>query len=190
MKKIILILLAIVLTLPAFAQVGRYKNIRVWYPGYSLKLDTATGELSAVHYDKEQDKTLEEVISKKLSHNHRQIGRYEFRRTNHIGTYQIFDTTGQEIRLIEDVEFVSPTNLIIMYDAEVGKEALMQAVKDYVAELLYDYSIIPGIAIKIPEGKHILEAIDYFNQVQGVTAVERDHIYHLTDPVKPRLDVM
>ena len=93
MKRLILILLAIVLTLPAFAQVGRYKNIRVWYPGYSLKLDTATGELSAVHYDKEQDKTLEEVISKKLSHNHRQIGRYEFRRTNHIGTYQIFDTT-------------------------------------------------------------------------------------------------
>ena len=99
-------------------------------------------------------------------------------------------STGQEIRLIEDVEFVSPTNLIIMYDAEVGKEALMQAVKDYGAELLYDYSIIPGIAIKIPEGKHILEAIDYFNQVQGVTAVERDHIYHLTDPVKPKLEVM
>lgn len=97
---------------------------------------------------------------------------------------------GQEIRLIEDVEFVSPTNLIIMYDSEVGKEALMQAVKDNGAELLYDYSIIPGIAIKIPEGKHILEAIDYFNQVQGVTAVERDHIYHLTDPVKPRLDLM
>ena len=93
MKKILLILLAIVLSLPAFAQVGRYKNIRVWYPGYSLKLDTATGELSAVHYDKELDKTQEEVISKKLSHNQRQIGRYEFRRTNHIGTYQIFDTS-------------------------------------------------------------------------------------------------
>ena len=99
-------------------------------------------------------------------------------------------STGQEIRLIEDVEFVSPTNLIIMYDVEVGKEALLQAVKDYGAELLYDYSIIPGIAIKIPEGKHILEAIDYFNQVKGVTAVERDHIYHLIDPVKPKLEVM
>ena len=42
MKELVLILLAIALTLPAFAQVGRYKNIRVWYPGYSLKLDTAT----------------------------------------------------------------------------------------------------------------------------------------------------
>lgn len=99
-------------------------------------------------------------------------------------------STGQEIRLIEDDEFVSPTNLIIMYDVEVGKEALLQAVKDYGAELLYDYSLIPGIAIKIPEGRHILEAIGYFNQVKGVTAVERDHIYHLIDPVKPKLEVM
>lgn len=93
MKKLVIILLALLLTLPVFAQVGRYKNIRVWYPGYSLKLDTATGELCAVHYDTEQEKTLEEVISKKLSHNQRQIGRYEFRRTSQIGTYQIFDTS-------------------------------------------------------------------------------------------------
>jgi len=93
MKRFVLILLAIALTLPAFAQVGRFKNIRVWYPGYSLKLDTATGELSAIHYDKDLEQTLEEVISKKLSHNQRQIGQYEFRRTRQIGTYQIFDTS-------------------------------------------------------------------------------------------------
>jgi len=62
----------------------------------------------------------------------------------------------QEIRLIEDVEFVSPT------------------------------SLIPGIAIKIPEGTHIIEAIVFFEKVKGVTAVERDNIYHLIEPVKPR----
>ena len=99
-------------------------------------------------------------------------------------------STGQEIRLVEDDESVSPTNLIIMYDAEVGKDALLQAVKDYGAELLYDYRIISGIAIKIPEGKHILEAIAYFSKVKGVTTVERDHIYHLIDPVRPKLEVM
>lgn len=99
-------------------------------------------------------------------------------------------STGQEIRLVEDDESVSPTNLIIMYDAEIGKEALLQAVKDYGAELLYDYRIISGIAIKIPEGKHILEAIAYFSKVKGVIAVERDHIYHLIDPVRPKLEVM
>lgn len=99
-------------------------------------------------------------------------------------------STGQEIRLVEDDESVSPTNLIIMYDAEIGKETLLQAVKDYGAELLYDYRIISGIAIKIPEGKHILEAIAYFSKVKGVTTVERDHIYHLIDPVRPKLEVM
>lgn len=99
-------------------------------------------------------------------------------------------STGQEIRLVEDDGCVSPTNLIIMYDAEVGKDALLQAVKDYGAELLYDYRIISGIAIKIPEGKHILEAIAYFSKVKGVIAVERDHIYHLIDPVRPKLEVM
>ena len=99
-------------------------------------------------------------------------------------------STGQEIRLVEDDESVSPTNLIIMYDAEIGKETLLQAVKDYGAELLYDYRIISGIAIKIPEGKHILEAIAYFSKVKGVIAVERDHIYHLIDPVRPKLEVM
>ncbi|MBR5063905.1 MAG: hypothetical protein IKX05_04225, partial [Bacteroidales bacterium] len=93
MKKIAVILLALVLALPAFAQVGRYKNIKLLYPGYSLKLDTATGELSAIHYDNETEATIEEVISQKLSNNHRQIGRYEFRRTGHVGTYQIFDTS-------------------------------------------------------------------------------------------------
>ena len=92
---------------------------------------------------------------------------------------------------IEDnPEFVSMTNLIIMYDEEIGKEPLLAAIKEYKAEIIYDYSIIPGIAIKIPEGKHILEAIAYFNQVKGVTAVERDHIYHLIDPVRPNLEVM
>jgi hypothetical protein len=96
----------------------------------------------------------------------------------------------QEIRLIEDVEFVSPTNLIIMYDPEIGKEALLSAVKEYGAKLLYDYSLIPGIAIKIPEGTDIIEAIVFFDKVKGVTAVERDHIYHLIEPVKPRLEVM
>lgn len=99
-------------------------------------------------------------------------------------------STGQEIRLVEDDGSVSPTNLIIMYDAEIGKETLLQAVKDYGAELLYDYRIISGIAIRIPEGKHILEAIAYFSKVKGVTTVERDHIYHLIDPVKPKLEVM
>lgn len=96
-------------------------------------------------------------------------------------------STGEEILLKEDDEFVSPTNLIIMYDPEIGKGPLLEAVKSYGAEILYEYSIISGIAIKVPG--NILQAIPFFADVKGVTAVERDHIYHLPTPVKPRLEV-
>lgn len=96
----------------------------------------------------------------------------------------------ESISMEDNPEFVSMTNLIISYDAEIGKEPLLAAVNDYKAEILYDYSIITAIAIKIPEGTDIHDAIAYFKKVRGVTAVERDHIYHLTDPVKPKLEVM
>ena len=97
-------------------------------------------------------------------------------------------STGKEIRLVEDVEYVSPTNLIILYDPETGKGFLMKAVEEYGAKLLYDYNLMPGIAVRIPDGADILEAIAFFDKVKGVTAVERDHIYHLTDPIKPKLE--
>ena len=92
MKRLLILLTVLLVAVSASAQVGRFKNIRVFYPGYSLKLDTSTGELSAVHYDTDQDATLEAVISPKQSRNQHQIGRYEFRRTRQLGTYQIFDT--------------------------------------------------------------------------------------------------
>ena len=91
---------------------------------------------------------------------------------------------------IEDEQDVSPNTLIIMYDTEIGKEPLQTAITEYGAEIIYDYSIIPAIAIRIPDGKDIREAMEYFKKVKGVVSVERDHIYHLTDPVKPRLEVM
>ena len=96
-------------------------------------------------------------------------------------------STGEEILLREDVEFVSPTNLIIMYDPEIGKGPLLSAVQSYGAKIIYEYSIISGIAIKVPG--NIIQAIAFFANVKGVTAVERDHIYHLIEPVKPHLEV-
>lgn len=77
-----------------------------------------------------------------------------------------------------------------MYDAEVGKDPLLAAIKEYQAEIIYDYSIIPGMAIRIPDGANIHVAIAYFKKVEGVVSVERDQIIRLTDPVKPRLEVM
>lgn len=87
-------------------------------------------------------------------------------------------------------EFYAPDRLLIMYDEKIGKEPLLAAIKEYNAEILYDYSIIPGMAIKIPEGADIHEAMAYFKKVKGVVSVERDQIIRLTDPVQPRIEVM
>ena len=80
----------------------------------------------------------------------------------------------------------SPSTLIIMVDTLVGKAPLLQAIKDYGATLKYDYSIIPGVAILIPEGKTLQESIAYFKKVRGVVSVNKDRITRLTDPVKPK----
>ena len=96
----------------------------------------------------------------------------------------------EPVNMADNPEFVSMTNLIISYDTEIGKEPLLAAITEYKAEILYDYSIITAIAIKIPEGTDIHDAIEFFKKVKGVTAVARDHIYRLTDPVKPKLEEM
>lgn len=82
----------------------------------------------------------------------------------------------------------SPSVFIVMYDRETGKEPLLQAIKDYKCEAIYDYSIIPGMAIKKPDGKTLDETMRYFKGIKGVVSVEYDRVYHLDDPVKPKLE--
>ena len=86
-------------------------------------------------------------------------------------------------------EEYSPNTLIIMCDQTVGKDPLYKAIKEYGAEIIYDYSIIYGMAVKIPDGKLIEDAIEYFKTVKGVISVNRDRIMHLVEPVQPRLEL-
>ena len=83
----------------------------------------------------------------------------------------------------------SPNVFLVMYDAEIGKESLLKAIEDYKCEIKYDYGIINGMALKKPDDKTLEETMQYFKKVNGVTHVEYDHVYHLTDPVKPRLEI-
>lgn len=83
----------------------------------------------------------------------------------------------------------SPNVFLVMYDAEIGKAPLLKAVKEYRCEIVYDYGIINGMALKKPENKTLEETMQYFKKVKGVTNVEYDKIYHLTDPVKPKLEI-
>ena len=83
----------------------------------------------------------------------------------------------------------SPNVFLVMYDKEIGKEPLLKAIKEYGVEIIYDYGMINGMALKKPENKTLEETMQHFKQVKGVTNVEYDHIIRLTDPVKPRLEI-
>ena len=101
---------------------------------------------------------------------------------------------GQTHRLVapikEDVFPERSTDVfLLMYDAEIGKEPLLKAIKEYKCEIVYDYGIINGMALKKPEDRTLEEAMQYFKIVKGVTNVEYDHVIRLTDPVKPKLEI-
>lgn len=73
----------------------------------------------------------------------------------------------------------SPHNLIIFYDTQIGAKPLYEAIKQYHAELIYDYQTLKGVAIRIPANKTLEEATTYFEKVNGVLAVNPDQIHSL-----------
>jgi hypothetical protein len=75
-----------------------------------------------------------------------------------------------------------------MYDEKVDNTPLQKAIKAYGCEVIYDYNIINGMALKKPDAKTLEETMQYFKGVKGVLTVEYDHIIRLTDPIKPRLE--
>ena len=89
----------------------------------------------------------------------------------------------------ETIQEHSPNVFLIMYDKEIGKGPLLKAIREYKCELIYDYNIINGVALKKPNDKSLEETMLFFKKVKGVTNVEYDHVYHLTDPIKPRLEI-
>ncbi len=99
-----------------------------------------------------------------------------------------FPVIGHPIRK-GDIQEHSPNVFLLMYDAEIGKEPVLKAIRDYKCEIVYDYNITPGMAIKKPDDKTLEETMRYFKSVKGVLTVEYDHIIRLTDPVRPRLEM-
>ena len=75
----------------------------------------------------------------------------------------------------------SPNTLIIFYDETVGKDDLLNAIEKYNAAILYEYSNIKAVAIRIDDESKIDEAIDYFSNVNGVLQVLRDQIHEIDD---------
>jgi hypothetical protein len=69
--------------------------------------------------------------------------------------------------------------LIVFYDPETGSEPLLQAVKDYGAEVGYQYQNLNGISILLAQEQDIEAAQQHFRNVRGVLSVSRDRIMHL-----------
>jgi len=82
----------------------------------------------------------------------------------------------------------SPEVFLVMYDEKVGKEPLLKAIKTYGCEVKYDYNIITGMALRKPKDKTLEETMALFRAVKGVVSVDYDHVYRLTDPIRPRLE--
>lgn len=65
-------------------------------------------------------------------------------------------------------------NLIIYYSPDCGNTELLSAAEKYGSKVLYVYKNINGIAVTVPNGKTVLEAMKYYEKVNGVLSVVQD----------------
>ena len=79
----------------------------------------------------------------------------------------------------------SPTTLIVMCDSTIGKEPLRAAVSKMGATVIYDYRIICGMAVAKPDHMTLEATRQELLRVEGVVAVEYDHVNRLIEPVRP-----
>ena len=69
--------------------------------------------------------------------------------------------------------------VIVYYDKNVGKRFLLKAAKKWGSEIVYNYMIIPAVALTVPANRNLETTIKYFRKVKGVLQVNRDRICHL-----------
>ncbi len=63
---------------------------------------------------------------------------------------------------------------IIWYDAEIGKEPLLQAIKEKQGTILYDYKSFNAVATKIPIYKQPNDIPSFFQNISGVLSIQED----------------
>lgn len=76
-------------------------------------------------------------------------------------------------------EETSSRTLIILYDSTIGKAPLMRAIEEYGSRLIYDYTMLSGVAVSVPDGKTLQQATEYYSKVEGVLSVQRDQVMQL-----------
>lgn len=65
-------------------------------------------------------------------------------------------------------------NLIIFYDSAIGKEKLLETVKEYGSEVLYEYKNFNSIAVTVPPKYTASKTIRFYKKVRGVLSVSED----------------
>lgn len=76
----------------------------------------------------------------------------------------------------------SGENLIIYYSPETGNKELLKAAKKYGSKVIYAYRNINGIAVTVPKGKSVQEAMKYYDSINGVLSVVKDQKMRLDTP--------
>ena len=80
---------------------------------------------------------------------------------------------------VEEAQEVVPGVLIVYVDSAVGKEPLRQALKEMGAQVIYDYSNLSAMAIRLPKGMTNAQGTRRLQQVKGVLSVQPDRVMHL-----------
>jgi hypothetical protein len=73
------------------------------------------------------------------------------------------------------VDFTFP----IFDETKLPITPLMEAAKNYKAEVVYDYKNFHAIAIRISQKKSLKQAKAFFEKAKGVLQVNEDHIIQL-----------
>lgn len=71
------------------------------------------------------------------------------------------------------------TNVLIIFFEQGKGDAVVAAVKQYGAEVVYRYQMMNGMAIRVPAGKNVDAAMAHFERVRGVLQVQRDQVMQL-----------
>lgn len=74
------------------------------------------------------------------------------------------------------IEKTANQTLIIMYDSNFDKTAFSQLLQRYQGVITYEYPSLNGMAIRLPNGANINQAIADIRAIKGVTSVEQDSI--------------
>ncbi|MDO4997018.1 MAG: hypothetical protein Q4E16_00045 [Neisseria sp.] len=77
----------------------------------------------------------------------------------------------------QQVEHRAAKVFIIYYDVQIGKTALLNAAKNYPAQIVYDYQNFHAIAVRV--AGDVEQVKRDFGKVQGVLSVQEEQVLQL-----------